>query len=103
VKHVEELGIPELTSEQIEEVCTIAEEEARKYVASKIPRKHIERLNVTAEVEGARPVTVTIDVDIGLTSAAKGFNVQKVADEAVKEGIKAAEKHMRDLKCRSQT
>ena len=34
-------GIPELTDEQIEEICEIAEEAARKYILSKVPLKKI--------------------------------------------------------------
>jgi len=39
---VEEIGIPELTSEEIEELCSIAEKAAREYVLSKVPPKRIE-------------------------------------------------------------
>ena len=44
---MEELGLPELTTEQIEELCSITEEAAREYVLSKVPSKRIEKLNIS--------------------------------------------------------
>ena len=99
---MEKLGIPNLTSEQTEEFCTIAEETARKHVLSKISPKKIETLNVTVETEGSKPVTLTIDIDLILVPLMKDFDVQKLADEAVKEAFSSAEEYLRKLTCRSQ-
>jgi hypothetical protein len=102
VKLVEELGLPELNSEQIEELCSIAEEAARKYVLSKVPGKRIETLNVSAETEGTKPMTLTVEVDISLLPSMKEFDVQKLANEAVKEAFASAENYLRKLTCHSQ-
>lgn len=99
---MEELGLPNLTSKQIEELCTIAEEAARKHVLSKITSKKIETLNISAEVEGTNPTTLTIDIDIALSPLMKDFDAQKLADEAVKEAFKSAEEYLRRLKCHSK-
>lgn len=99
---LEDLGIPELTSEQIEELCTIAEEAARKYIHSKVQKKNIEAMIVCAEVEGIKPVNLNVDVDIDLSLSMENFNVQRLADEAVREAFRAAEKYLRDLACHSQ-
>jgi len=101
VKDVEELGIPELTSEQIEELCSVAEEAARKHVLSKIPEKRIEVLNISVEAEGIKPVTLTIDAEVALSPIMKDFDVQSLIDEAIKEAFRAAEKYLRSLKCHS--
>jgi len=95
---VEELGIQELTSEQIEEVCSIAEKAARESVTSKVSPKRIEALNVTVEAEGTKPVTLTVEVDVSLSPLMKDFNVQKLVDEAVKEAFASAEKYLKDLR-----
>jgi hypothetical protein len=99
---LEDLGIPELTSDQIEELCTIAEEAARKYIHSKLKKKSIEALTVCAEVEGTKPVNLNVDVDIELSPSMESFNVQKLADEAVKEAFRVAEKYLRSLACHTQ-
>jgi len=99
---VEEIGIPELTSEEIEELCSIAEKAAREYVLSKVPPKRIDVLNVSVEAEGTKPVTLTIEVDISLSPLMKNFDAQKLANEAVKKAHASAEEYVRELKRRSQ-
>jgi hypothetical protein len=99
---VEELGIPELNSEQIEELCLTAEKAAREYVLSKVSRKRIEALNISIENEGAKPATLTVEVDVSLSPLMKNFDVQKLVDEAVKEAYASAEQYLRKLKCRLQ-
>jgi hypothetical protein len=102
VEFVEELGLPELTSEQIEELCAIVEEAAREYVLSKVSSKRIETLNVSVEAEGAKPVMLTVDVDIALSPLMKNFDVQKLVKEAMEEAFKDAKKYLRELACHSQ-
>lgn len=99
---MEDSGIPELTDEQMEELCSVAEEAARKYVLSKLPSKGIKMLNVSAEAEGNKPLTLTIDVDITLTKILKDYNAQGLVNDAVKEAFRAAEEYLRGLKCHSQ-
>ena len=99
---MEEIGIPELTSEEIEELCSIAEKAAREYVLSRVPPKRIDVLNVSVEAEGAKPVTLTIEVDVALSPLMKNFDAQKLANEAVKKAYASAEEYVRELKRRSQ-
>jgi hypothetical protein len=100
--YVEEIGIPPLTDEQIEKVCRIAEEAARKYVYSKLQKKHVEFLNICAEVEGTKPVNLEIDVDIELDSSTEHVNPQPVSDTAAKEAFRAAEAYLRKIACHSR-
>jgi hypothetical protein len=99
---VEELGIPELNSNQIEELSSTAEKTAREYVLSKVSSKRIEALNVIVETEGTKPVRLTVEVDVSLSPLMKDFNVQKLVDEAVKEAFTSAENYLRELKCHSK-
>ena len=99
---METLGIPDLTSEQIEELCLIAEEAARDHVLSVIPSKKIEKLDISAEAEGTKPVVLRVDVAVTLIPSMKDFDVQKLVDEAVREAFSSAEKHLRVLACHSQ-
>jgi hypothetical protein len=102
VKLVEDLGIPELTSKQIEELCSIAEEAAREYVVSKVPPKRIETLSISVGAEGTKPVVLTVEANIALSPSMKDFDVQKLVDEAVTEAFASAEKYLRELTCHSQ-
>ncbi|MDI6691392.1 MAG: DUF3194 domain-containing protein [Candidatus Bathyarchaeota archaeon] len=99
---MEDLGIPELTSEEIEELCVVAEKAAREYVTSKVPSKRIETLNISVKVEDTKPVTVTIDVDVVLSPLMKDFDVKGLAEEAIKEAFASIDKYLRALKCHSQ-
>jgi len=97
-----EFVLPELTSEQIEELCLAAEKAAREYVLSKVPSKRIETLNISIETEITKPLTLTVEVEILLSPLMKDFDAQKLADEAMKEAFISAEKYLRELKCHSQ-
>jgi len=90
-----------ITDEQVEELCTIAEETARKYVLSKVHSNRIEKLNISVEAEGTKPITITVDVDITLSQQMKGFDARRLANEAVKAAFASAEKYMREQACHS--
>ena len=97
-----ELGIPELNTKQIEELCSIVEKSAREYVLSKVSPKRIEMFNVVVEIEGTKPVKLTVDIDTSLSPLMKNFDVQKLVDEAIKEAFTSAENYLRELKCHSK-
>lgn len=101
---MEEFGLPELTPEQIGELCSTAEEAARKYILSRVPPKRVETLNISVDVEAeeGKPLTLTVEVEFTLSPIIRDFDAQKLADEAVKEAFAVAEKYLRELKCRLQ-
>lgn len=99
---MQELGLPELTTEQVEQLCTIAETAARKHVLSKVPSKRIERLDISVETEGTKPLRLTVDVEVLLSPTMKGFEVKELSEEAVRQAFASAEKYLRELACHSQ-
>ena len=94
---MEELGIAELTTEQIEALCATAENAARKHVLSRVPSKMVERLNISVEAEGAKPVNLTVEIDVALSPQMKDYNVDKLVGEAVKAALKASENYLRKI------
>ncbi len=98
MKLVVELGIPELTTEQIETLCSTAENAARKYVLSKISSKMVERLDISVEATGSKPCSVTVEADLALSSEAKGVDAEALVKEATNEAHKAIENYLRKLK-----
>ena len=98
---MEEIGIPELTSEQVEELCEIAEEAAREYILSKVPPRRVSVLNITVDTEGTKPITVTVDVEVILSSLMKNYNIEKLTREATKVAFDSIEKRLRELACKS--
>jgi hypothetical protein len=95
---VVELGIPELTTEQIETLCSTAEDVARKYVLSKVSHKDIDRLDISVEAEGLKPVNVTVEINLILASQTKDVNVESLVNEAVNQAHKAIENFLRKIK-----
>jgi hypothetical protein len=95
---VVELGIPELTTEQIETLCSTSENAARKYVLSKVSSKMVDRLDISVEAVGSKPVNVTVEIDLALTPETKGIDAQTLVKEAVNEAHIASEKYLRKTK-----
>ena len=98
---MEEIGIPELTLEQVEELCEIAEETAREHVLSKVPPRRIPTLNVTVDAEGTKPITINVDVEVALSPLMKNFNVEKLVKEATEIAFTSIEKYLRKFSCKS--
>jgi len=94
---VEELGIPDLTPEQIETLCATAENAARKHILSKVPSKMVEKLNISVEADGTKPVNVTVEIDLELSPKMKDFDADKLVNEAVEEAHKTSENYLRKL------
>ena len=95
-------GIPELTLEQVAELCEGAEQAARKYVLSKVATSRIVNLDVTVDAEGTKPVTVNVEVSVVLSPLMKDFDVEKLTNEATKRAFAHIEDYLRELKCKSK-
>jgi hypothetical protein len=93
-----ELGIPELSTEQIELLSSNAEEAAKKYVLSKVSAKDLDRLDIAVEVDGAKPVKVTVEIDLLLSKQVKVVDAEALVKAAVQEAHKATDNFLRKLK-----
>jgi len=97
-----ENGIPELTIEQVEELCELAEQAAREYVLSKVSTSRIVSLDVAVDAEGTKPVTVNVDVTVVLSPIMKDFDVESLTKEATKQAFAHIEEYLRELECKSK-
>ncbi|MCW4030887.1 MAG: DUF3194 domain-containing protein [Candidatus Bathyarchaeota archaeon] len=95
---MEELGIPDLTIEQFETLCSIAENAAKKHVLLKVTLKNVEKLNIGVEAEGPKPLNVTVEIDLVLSPKMKGFDPEMLVKEAIKRAFEASEIYLRKLK-----
>ena len=95
-------GIPKLTDDQIEEICEIAEEAARKYILSKVPLKKISDFDITVETEGLKPLNISVEINLELSPLMRDYDVNKLVKEAVKKAFKAVDNHLKGLSCRSK-
>jgi len=101
-KFLEEIGIPKLTSKQAEELCEIGEKAARDYISSKISQRRVSALDITIDVEGAKPITVNVDIEIALSPLMKSYDVETLVNEAKKKAFDAIEEHLRNIACKSK-
>ena len=93
-----ELGFPELTTEQIETLCSTAEEAARKYILSKVAQKDVARLDISVEADGSKPINVTVEMNLILASQTKDVDADALVKEAANQAHKAAENFLRKIK-----
>ena len=96
-----ETGIPELTLEQVEELCERGEQAARDYVLSKVSIGRIATLDVSINAEGTKPVTVDVDVTVVLSPLMKDFDVEALTKEAINRAFAIIEEYLRELRCKS--
>ena len=96
---LETYGIPRLNDDQIEDLSQKAEEAARRHILSRISLSEIEKLEISIEAVGTRPVTVTVDIDLGLATASETYRADEIADAAVREAFKAVERFLGGLRC----
>ena len=97
MKLVEELGLPELAPDHIEELCLIAEKAARRHVLTRFSSKMVENLNISVEAKGTKPVSLTVEIDLALSPHTKKVNLKRVAEEATREAFRVSDKYLRKL------
>jgi hypothetical protein len=85
-----------LTAEEVEQICTSAEEAVRKSLLSRVPLKHVSEIDVTVDAEGDKPLVLNVDVAIEL--ADDRHDVQALVDEATGLAFSAAEAKVKELK-----
>ena len=83
------------TEDEIEQMCTAAQEAARKHLMSKVSLKRISDLDVTVEALGDKPLLLFVDVAIELTSSDE--DMAPLVDEATDLAFSAAEAKAREL------
>jgi len=98
---LEEIGISELSPEQLEKLCETGEQAARRYILSRLPERRISTLNITIDTEGSKPVTVNVEVELALSPLMKGFDADKLAKEATEKAFQAIDQYLRGLSCKS--
>jgi len=90
------IGLPDLTDEQILEVIEAGERAAREYVLSRLPAKKVYDIGVCIQVEGSKPLTITVDVELRVASSAK-VDPEALAREAAKKAMEAVEEKLREI------
>lgn len=83
------------TIDEIERICEAAQEAARRHLLSKVSVKQISDLDVTIEALGDKPLIVSVEVAIELTSGDQ--DLDPLVDEATDAAFSAAEATAKEL------
>jgi hypothetical protein len=83
------------TDEEIELICSAAEEAARKLILSKISLKKLEDLDLSVEGAGDKPLSVT--VEIAIETELEDPELSTIIDNATDAAFAAAEAKVLEL------
>ncbi len=83
------------TAEEIEQMCTAAEEAARRHLLSKVPLKRVSDFEVIVEAEGEKPLVLNIEVAIELDSG--NLDLKSLVGDAAQVAFSAVESKAREL------
>ena len=90
-----------MTPEQLEKLCEIGEKTARDYILFKVSSRKISELNITVDTEGAKPVTVNVDVEISLSPLMEYYDTEKLAKDATQKAFESIKEYLSGLACKS--
>ncbi|MBS7656301.1 DUF3194 domain-containing protein [Candidatus Bathyarchaeota archaeon] len=100
---MEETNKLSLSDDQIEELCILADEAARKYVTSKISKNEITDLVVSVNLEDTQELVVQIEVELSLSDMYTKEDAKKLAGEAVKSAFRAIDEYVKEVRCQPKT
>jgi hypothetical protein len=81
--------------DEIEAICSAAEEAARKLILSRISLKRVEDLNLSVEAVGDKPLS--LNIEISLDTNLEDPNLDRIVDEATDAAFAGAEAKIREL------
>ena len=100
---LEEMGLPELSLEQKENLCVLVEKAAQDYIKSKTPLGKIQVLDIDVEIEQQGSVTVTVDIELAMDPLMRDRNAEQLVNEATRKALEVADTHLRGVACKSKT
>lgn len=93
-----ERPISSLTYEELEKICEVAEEAARRYVFSRVRKELVSDLHISVDLESLDTLNVSVEVEIRLSPLCRKVNVQEIADGSVKAAFEAIEKCLKKIR-----
>ncbi len=77
-----------LTLEEFEELCILAEDEIKKYIYSKVPKKEVNQLEIMVELGSEETTNLTIEINLEIKSLSEQEN-KMLVEEALRVAMKA--------------
>lgn len=93
-----ERPISSLTYEELEKICVVAEEAARRYIFSRVKREYVSDLHISIDLESLDTLNVNVEVEVELSPLCGKMNVQEITDGSVKAALEAIEKYLKKIR-----
>lgn len=94
---IENIGIPELSEEELEHLAEECEDEISRFVFQKIPSKSIEEITVSCSLDLSD--TLDLDVQIELVQSYEtGHALNELIQEATEHGVKWLDQKLVEMK-----
>lgn len=90
-------SVTSLTYKELEEICSIAEEAARRYILSRVPKNGVSDISISVSLESSETLNVDVDVEVRLSPLYRKINVKDLVEESVKAAFEAIEKYLEKL------
>jgi len=91
-----------LTYEQLERLCEIAEEAARKYITSRVPKRRISDISISVDSMDSERLNLSVDVEVRLSPVLRNVDVEELVKGAINAAFKTAEDYLREISCHSK-
>jgi hypothetical protein len=89
-------NLKDLAVEDLEELCVFAENEIRKYIYSKCPKKEITQLEIIVEIGIEKATNLSIEVNLETASLSEEDS-KILVEEAVRIAINAVDEKLLGL------
>lgn len=95
VPSLSERSISDLSYEELEKLCDLAEEAARRYIASRVPKEYISDLSISVDLEGSETINIDVDVEVRLSPLCRNIDARELAEGSVRAAFDAIEEYLR--------
>ncbi len=92
-----------LSNELIEKLCILADEAARRYVNSRVPKNEVPDITVSVGFQEAKELRFEVEVALKLSELHTEDEAKKLAEEAVRSAFEVIDKYMANVKCQLTT
>ncbi len=85
-----------ISVDELEDLCGKAEDAARKFILSRVPRRKVTNLIISVDAERNEDgeMTFDVDVEVQLSPTMRGFDVKRLVRDAVDESFRVIENYL---------
>jgi hypothetical protein len=94
---IENIGIPHLSEEELEQLAEDCEDEISKFMFQKIPPKSIEELSVSCSLDLSDTLDLDVQIDL-IQSYETGHDLNELIQEATNHGVKWLDQKLSEMK-----